>query len=119
MATACPSGCSVEENKQRSKVLELESQGDMHRAAALRRRLDSPPVAELQTDIAALALELERCYGDTKRMPTRAELRSDNRFVCTLQRCSAQACSYMSGTGNAGLTASITSAAHAKATTVP
>ncbi|KAL0037090.1 hypothetical protein WJX77_012339 [Trebouxia sp. C0004] len=69
----------VEEMKQRSKIVELEGQGEMHRAAALRRRLDSPPVAELQNNIASLALELERCYGDLKRMPTRAELRGDNR----------------------------------------
>jgi hypothetical protein len=71
----------VEEMKQRSKIVELEGQGEMHRAAALRRRLDSPPVAELQNDIASLALELERCYGDLKRMPTRAELRGDNRYM--------------------------------------
>ncbi|DBB03663.1 TPA: hypothetical protein ACH3X3_010990 [Trebouxia sp. C0006] len=69
----------VEEMKQRSKIVELEGQGEMQRAAALRRRLDSPPVAELQNDIASLVLELERCYGDLKRMPTRAELRGDNR----------------------------------------
>ena len=72
--------CRVEENKQRSKLVELEAQGDVQRAAILRRRLESPPVAELHTDIAALAQELERCYGQTKRMPTRAELRADNRY---------------------------------------
>ena len=59
---------------------ELEAQGEVQRAAALRRRLDSPPVAELHNDIASLAAELDRCYGDLKRMPTRAELRSDNRL---------------------------------------
>ena len=78
----------VEEMKQRSKIVELEGQGEMQRAAALRRRLDSPPVAELQNDIASLVLELERCYGDLKRMPTRAELRGDNRYMMLTFLCS-------------------------------
>ena len=78
----------VEEMKQRSKIVELEGQGEMQRAAALRRRLDSPPVAELQNDIVSLVLELERCYGDLKRMPTRAELRGDNRYMMLTFLCS-------------------------------
>ena len=71
----------VEENQQRSKVAELEAQGNTQRAAALRRRLDAPPDTELQNDMTALAAELERCYHHLKRMPTRAELRSDHRQV--------------------------------------
>ena len=71
----------MEENQQRSKVAELEAQGNIQRAAALRRRLDAPPDAELQNDVTALAAELERCYHHLKRMPTRAELRGDQRCV--------------------------------------
>lgn len=69
----------VEENQQRSKVAELEAKGDTQRAAALRRRLDAPSDAELQNDVGALATELERCYQHLQRMPTRAELRADQR----------------------------------------
>ena len=74
----------VEENQQRSKVAELEAQGNIQRAAALRRRLDAPPDAELQNDVTALAAELERRYHHLKRMPTRAELRADQRCVLNL-----------------------------------
>ena len=71
----------VEENQQRSKVAELEAQGNTQKAAALRRRLAAPPDTELQNDVTALASELERCYQHLKRMPTRAELRADHRHV--------------------------------------
>lgn len=74
----------VEENQQRSKVAELEAQGNTQRAAALRRRLDAPSDAELQNDVTALAAELQRCYQNLKRMPTRAELRADQRRVLHL-----------------------------------
>lgn len=68
----------VEENAKRSKVAELEAQGNIERAAALRRRLSR---AELQNDLTALAAELERCYHHLKRMPTALELNADNRHV--------------------------------------
>ncbi|KAL3155899.1 hypothetical protein ABBQ32_012897 [Trebouxia sp. C0010 RCD-2024] len=69
----------VEENQRHSKVAELEAQGNTQRAAALRRRLEAPSDAELQNDVVALAAELERRYHHLKRMPTRAELRADQR----------------------------------------
>lgn len=71
----------VEENQRHSKVAELEAQGNTQRAAALRRRLEAPSDAELQNDVVALAAELERRYHHLKRMPTRAELRADQRCV--------------------------------------
>ena len=71
----------VEENQQRSRVAELEAQGNSQRAAALKRRLDRPSDAELQNDITALVSELQRCYQHLKRMPTRPELRADKRCV--------------------------------------
>ena len=73
--------CRVEENQQRRKVQELEAHGDLQKAAALKRHLDTPPDAQLQSNITSLAVELDRCYGSTKRMPTRAQIRADNRQV--------------------------------------
>lgn len=70
----------VEKNQQRSKVAELEARGNTTRAANLRQRLDAPSSeAELQNDFSALAAELQRCYKHLQRMPTRSEVRADNR----------------------------------------
>ena len=67
-------------------VAALEAAGESSAAAALRRRLERPPLAGMIADFWVLAAELERCFGDGDRdgrrvLPSRSELREMNRRV--------------------------------------
>lgn len=53
--------------------------GEGNRAAYLRRRTERPRLAEMTEDFGLLAAELERCFGGTGTMPTRAQLRAITR----------------------------------------
>lgn len=53
--------------------------GEVNRAAYLRRRMERPRLAEMAVDFGLLAAELERCFGGTGTLPTRAQLRAITR----------------------------------------
>lgn len=50
--------------------------GKVNRAAYLRRRIERPRLAEMTEDFGLLAAELERCFGGTGTIPTRAQMRA-------------------------------------------
>ena len=50
--------------------------GEFNRAELLRRRVERPRLADMAEDFGILAAELERCFGGTGTMPTRAQLRA-------------------------------------------
>lgn len=50
--------------------------GEVNRAAYLRRRIERPRLAEMTEDFGLLAAELERCFGGTGTIPTRAQMRA-------------------------------------------
>ena len=50
--------------------------GEFNRAELLRRRVERPRLSDMAEDFGVLAAELERCFGGTGTMPTRAQLRA-------------------------------------------
>ena len=50
--------------------------GEVNRAAYLRRRIERPRLADMTEDFGLLASELERCFGGTGTIPTRAQMRA-------------------------------------------
>ncbi|CAL8464995.1 g4530 [Coccomyxa elongata] len=66
----------VEDIKLQRRIAELEEQGEVNRAAYLRRRIERPRLAEMTEDFGLLAAELERCFGGTGTIPTRAQMRA-------------------------------------------
>lgn len=53
-----------------------QSAGEHGRAEFLRRRVERPRLADMAEDFGMLAAELERCFGGTGTLPTRAQLRA-------------------------------------------
>lgn len=62
-----------------SNIRQLEESGEAAAAAALRRKLERPPLADMVEDFGVLVAELERCFGADRVLPSRSELREMNR----------------------------------------
>eukprot|EP00884_Botryococcus_braunii_P019685 jgi/Botrbrau1/63/Bobra.0022s0056.1 len=60
--------------EQLRQAAELEEQGEQLKADALRMS-KRPTLSDMQQNFEILAVELERCFGDTARLPTSTELR--------------------------------------------
>lgn len=66
-----------------SSILRLEESGEVAAAAALRRKLQRPPLADMVEDYGVLVAELERCFGADRVLPSRSDLREMNRCAST------------------------------------
>ncbi|KAL4445809.1 hypothetical protein ABPG77_009008 [Micractinium sp. CCAP 211/92] len=69
----------VETIQAESNIRQLEESGEAAAAAALRRKLERPPLADMVEDFGVLVAELERCFGADRVLPSRSELREMNR----------------------------------------
>ncbi|KAL4425806.1 hypothetical protein ABPG75_009822 [Micractinium tetrahymenae] len=69
----------VETLQAESNIRRLEEAGEAAAAAALRRKLERPPLADMVEDFGVLVAELDRCFGANRVLPSRSQLREMNR----------------------------------------
>jgi len=77
--------CCCNSQAERS-ICQLEEAGETAAAAALRRKLERPPLAEMVEDFGVLVAELERCFGSDRVLPSRNQLREMNRCAVCFSR---------------------------------
>lgn len=70
----------VEALLKERRLAALEEGGNSERAAAMRKKLLRPRLADMVDDFSILAAELERCFGKEGSLPTRNMLRDMNRY---------------------------------------
>lgn len=80
----CPANLAAVKHRVESLYTEqrasaLEEQGKTAQAAALRKRSSKPRLIDMIEDFAMLAGELDRCFGEERKIPPRNALRDMNR----------------------------------------